>query len=642
MTETGTGAELPGYTTLRLLGEGGSGTVVLARHDQTGALVAVKWLAPDLCARPGFLDIFRTEAHILVGLRDPHVTALYDYREDGSGAAIVMEYVDGASLRALLGRYGSLHAETALVVLQGSLLGLGAAHRVGVVHRDYKPENVMVTARGESKLIDFGIAVPAGPATWLAGTPAYMAPEAWVEGAVTPQTDVYAAAAVFFEVVTGRLPFAARDVAEFMQQHTASPVPAELVPPELRELVARGLAKTPAARYSGAEEFLAALERAAVPAYGADWAERGLLALGAAAGGLIAALPFAFGGAAASGAMPVSSSAVVSSTAGGGTGGAGTAAHGFHAQLGHASVHPVAGAGGGGGGAGGGGGTGGGAGGGGAGGGPIPEALHAPHLGGPPGPFQTDSAPFHFGGDARRSARRLGRRARVTLAVTGAVLVVAGCAVGGLAVTRSGPFATGTPSPASTALAAAPSSAPAVAAVPTPAPTPQPSALPSATPTPSPSPAPPCRRNPDIAGPVVCGHVTITGAETGAFDIVHQLRSGTCSTPTNLSSSPPSITAQSSGAVPIVPETDDASSANPQISLSLGFPRFAGPATRGYNGTRSDTVSTGAGNVYSGTGGSMTLTVNKDGSGHLVFSGFGAVTGVGVLSGDETWVCSDT
>ncbi len=149
--------DVPGYTELRALGSGGFGEVVLARHDASGVLVAIKYLRPDLLADQEFVEMFRGEAATLASLDDPNVVRLYEYVESPAGAAIVMELIDGVSLRDILARQGSTTAEAALVVLEGSLLGLAAAHRRGVVHRDYKPENVLVNGNGTSKLTDFGI-----------------------------------------------------------------------------------------------------------------------------------------------------------------------------------------------------------------------------------------------------------------------------------------------------------------------------------------------------------------------------------------------------------------------------------------------------------------------------------------------------
>ncbi|MEC7058408.1 serine/threonine-protein kinase [Streptomyces violaceochromogenes] len=278
---------VPGYTESLELGAGASGRVVLAVHEETGVPVAVKYLSESLRTRPGFVHDFRAEARLLGGLGSPHVAGLYEYVESPDGAAIVMELVDGVPLRTLLRREGPLAPEAALVVLKGSLLGLADAHRVGVVHRDYKPENVLVAPDGSSKLVDFGIAVDAGTSAGVAGTPSYMAPEQWTGAPASPAADVYAATATFFECLTGHKPYAGDNLAELALRHIDAPVPAEEAPEAVRELVRRGLAKDPAERPVQAEAFVTELEAVAGTAYGPDWEERGRGRLAA----LVALLP---------------------------------------------------------------------------------------------------------------------------------------------------------------------------------------------------------------------------------------------------------------------------------------------------------------------------------------------------------------
>ncbi|MFF1443567.1 serine/threonine-protein kinase [Streptomyces sp. NPDC058295] len=280
---------VPGYTESRELGSGASGRVVLGVHEETGVPVAVKYLSESLRTRPGFLHGFRAEARLLGGLRSPYVTGLYEYVESPDGAAIVMELVDGVSLRTLLTRQGPLGPEAALVILKGSLLGLADAHRVGVVHRDYKPENVLVVPDGSSKLVDFGIAVDVGTSAGVAGTPSYMAPEQWTGAPASPAADVYAVTATFFECLTGHKPYGGENLAELALQHVDAPVPTEEAPEAVRELVRRGLAKDPRERPAQAEEFVTELEAAAGAAYGPDWEERGHGRLAA----LVALLPLA-------------------------------------------------------------------------------------------------------------------------------------------------------------------------------------------------------------------------------------------------------------------------------------------------------------------------------------------------------------
>jgi serine/threonine-protein kinase len=272
---------------LKKLGKGGGGRVVIARHAATGRNVAIKYLNEELCSKAKFRTALRTEARLLSGLTSPHVTRLYEYVEAEHGAAIVMELVYGAALRALLKKEGHTHPEAALVVLKGSLLGLAAAHGVGVVHRDYKPENVLVNWDGRTKLVDFGIATRAGDAHDHCGTCAYMPPEQWRTEAATPAGDVYAATVTLYECLTGVRPFEGPEPWDFLRQHVEEPVPMDPVPEEVRGLVRHGMAKDPALRPPSALDFLRELEWVAEKAYGSDWEERGQSRLAAVAAALV-------------------------------------------------------------------------------------------------------------------------------------------------------------------------------------------------------------------------------------------------------------------------------------------------------------------------------------------------------------------
>ncbi|MFC7101348.1 serine/threonine-protein kinase [Nonomuraea rubra] len=284
---------VPGYTEVRELGSGAAGRVVLARRDYDGAEVAIKYLSDELRADVGFVARFRHEARLLATLQSQHHARLIDYVEAGQGAAIIMELINGVSLRELLRSEGPTGPEAALAVLKGSLLGLASAHAIGVVHRDFKPENVMVRADGTSKLVDFGIAVRVGEDANAAGTPPYMAPEQWSGAPSGPSTDVYAATVVFFECLTGMRPFRAPNMAALARQHQSAPPPVEEVPGPLQGLVERGLAKDPAERPPSAEAFLTELEAVAAEAYGPDWEERGRRRLAALAGLLVLLFPSA-------------------------------------------------------------------------------------------------------------------------------------------------------------------------------------------------------------------------------------------------------------------------------------------------------------------------------------------------------------
>jgi eukaryotic-like serine/threonine-protein kinase len=266
---------VPGYTEERELGRGASGKVVEAVNDTTGQRVAIKYLSPALVSDPAFMWGFRTEAQMLRSLGVPQVVQVYDYVEQPEeGAAIVMELVNGVSLYEMIVRRGPTRPEAALAVLKGSLLGLAAAHTLGIVHRDYKPENVLIDTAGNSKLADFGVAIKAGEEAPAAGTPLYMAPEQWQGAPASPATDVYAATAVFFECLTGKTPFSGK-LLQLQQQHVTASVPVDRVEEPLQGLIARGMAKDPASRPQSAIAFVAELEAVAGAAYGSDWEERG-------------------------------------------------------------------------------------------------------------------------------------------------------------------------------------------------------------------------------------------------------------------------------------------------------------------------------------------------------------------------------
>lgn len=282
---------MPGYTELTELGEGGFGRVVLARHDASSRVVAIKYLhAGDESSRAQF----RHEAAILRRVVSQHVARLYEFVESPDGAAIVMEAVPGVSLKEILDRHGTLTPEAALTILKGSLLGLAAAHDAGTVHRDYKPGNVLVQPNHQSKLVDFGIALLSGHSGHSSGTPAYMAPEQWQGGPASPATDVYAATCVFFLCVTGFRPFRDTDTERLRHAHEFAPPPVEQVPEPVRALVARGMAKDVAWRPASAAAFVAELEAAAVSGYGKDWEKKGWQRLAGYAGTLLAASPMAW------------------------------------------------------------------------------------------------------------------------------------------------------------------------------------------------------------------------------------------------------------------------------------------------------------------------------------------------------------
>jgi len=269
------------YRLTAVLGSGGFATVYLARDGR-------RRLAVKVVDRGGVAS----EASALRRVADRHCVRVRDVVADGGRVALVTDYVDGASLRAVLDRHPRLTGPQALDVLRGALLGLDAVHRAGLVHADVKPANVLLDRRGRAKLIDFGLARDLCAATadpgQVTGSPAYLAPERIRGSPPTVGGDVYACAAMLYEALTGRRPFHADTVPALLRMHLEA-TPADprtiepAVSPALAELCLRGLAKNPVERPPTARAFLAELERAARERYGAAW-RRGL-GLGALVGG---------------------------------------------------------------------------------------------------------------------------------------------------------------------------------------------------------------------------------------------------------------------------------------------------------------------------------------------------------------------
>ncbi|MEO3782309.1 serine/threonine-protein kinase [Actinocorallia sp. B10E7] len=264
------GWDVPGYTALRELGAGAFGRVVLATRDADGRRVAVKCLTDA-----GRREEFAEEARLLGAVRSRHVVRLVEYVDHGGSPAIVMELLSGRTLKEVLAAQGALRPETALALFREILRGLSDAHRAGVVHRDCKPSNVLISERGAATLVDFGVAGRVGEEAASIGTPAYMPPEQWQGMPASPSGDLYAATAVLFECLTGHRPYQGRYLPHLAAQHLHAPIPDEEVPESLRHLVRRGLAKLPEDRPADAVGLLSDVESTARRAYGRFWDRRG-------------------------------------------------------------------------------------------------------------------------------------------------------------------------------------------------------------------------------------------------------------------------------------------------------------------------------------------------------------------------------
>ncbi len=255
------------YRLQRLIATGGMGQVWEGLDTRLDRRVAVKVLKAELSGDEDFLARFRFEARTTAQLNHPGIAGVFDYGEttDAEGQSIaylVMELVHGEPLNAVLSRLGRLSLPHALDMLEQTGRALQAAHNAGVVHRDVKPGNILITPTGQVKITDFGIAkaVDASPVTrtgMVMGTAQYIAPEQALGQEATSASDVYSLAVVGYEVLSGRRPFLGDSVVTVAMKHvqeTPAPLPTDL-PPEVRELIEIAMSKDPAYRYSNGGEF---------------------------------------------------------------------------------------------------------------------------------------------------------------------------------------------------------------------------------------------------------------------------------------------------------------------------------------------------------------------------------------------------
>ncbi len=255
------------------VGRGGMATVHRAHDEVLDRAVAVKLLHAHLAEDPAFLDRFRREARAAAALSHPNVVAVHDWGETAAGPFLVLQLVDGTTLRETLRYRRSLTAPEVRYVLEAAARGLGAAHAAGLVHRDVKPENLLLGRDGTVRVTDFGLARAAASATStfgtdvLVGSPHYLAPEAVRGLPLDPRADVYALGVVLYECLTGRPPHEADSPFLTAMAHTTAAVPApSLLDPSvsaaLDAVVARATAMSRDDRYPDASAFGAALAEA--------------------------------------------------------------------------------------------------------------------------------------------------------------------------------------------------------------------------------------------------------------------------------------------------------------------------------------------------------------------------------------------
>jgi hypothetical protein len=255
------------YSLERELGRGGMGIVLLARDVALDRPVAIKLLPPDAAEVPEVRERFLREARTAAGLSHPNIVPIHSVEEHGRFVFFVMGYVDGESLRQRVERSGPLTVRQATKFMQEVAWALAYAHERGVVHRDIKPDNIMLERDGDRAIVmDFGIATvgPQRPSAEIVGTARYMSPEQATGEMVDRRSDLYSLGATFFYALAARAPFEATSMPALLASHVSEPAPpvrefrAE-VPARFNEIIQQCLAKDPADRFPSGDELAKAL-----------------------------------------------------------------------------------------------------------------------------------------------------------------------------------------------------------------------------------------------------------------------------------------------------------------------------------------------------------------------------------------------
>ncbi|HFD38551.1 MAG TPA: serine/threonine protein kinase [Anaerolineae bacterium] len=271
------GSRLGKYEIRAEIGRGGMGTVYLGYDPLLDRKVAVKVLAPHLAWESDFVERFLREARSAARLRHPSIVTIYDVGHEGNWYFLVMEYLAGPTLAQLIARQGPMSSSRALPILRQLADALDYAHRQGLIHRDVKPGNVIISDEGQATLTDFGVARAAQETRLTAtgsvvGTPRYMSPEQARGDALDHRSDLYSLGVVAYEMLTGQVPFTATTphaVLHKLIYEAPPPVRSRRpdLPPAIEPVMARALAKAPESRYQTGRELVQALEQAlAAPA----------------------------------------------------------------------------------------------------------------------------------------------------------------------------------------------------------------------------------------------------------------------------------------------------------------------------------------------------------------------------------------
>ena len=258
------------YLVQAKIASGGTSTVYRGLDVRLDRPVALKVMDSRYAGDDQFLTRFQLEARTVARLKHPGLVAVYDQGLDARHPFLVMELIEGGTLRELLAERGPMPPHAVVAVLRPVLGGLAAAHRAGLVHRDVKPENVLISDDGEVKIADFGLvrAVAAAgitSASVILGTAAYLSPEQVRDGTASPHSDVYSTGVLTYELLTGRAPFTGDSALSIAYQRLDNDVPPASaviggVPPQFDQFVARATARDPADRYADAIEMAADMD----------------------------------------------------------------------------------------------------------------------------------------------------------------------------------------------------------------------------------------------------------------------------------------------------------------------------------------------------------------------------------------------
>src|ERR1700756_3874136 len=262
------GTQFGPYQLKRLIGEGGFGEVYEAEDTVKDRTVALKLLREAMSKDDVFRKRMRREAHAAGRLQEPHVVPIHDYGEIDGVLYVDMRLIDGVDLRTLLAKGGPLSPARSVAIVRQVAGALDAAHDAGVLHRDVKPENILITRDDFAYLVDFGLATAASDERitqmgMMVGTFSYMAPERFRNKEVTNRSDTYSLACVLYECLTGLRPYQADSLSSLITAHITAPIPrpSEIrpaVPIALDRVVARGMAKAPEDRYASTGDLAAA------------------------------------------------------------------------------------------------------------------------------------------------------------------------------------------------------------------------------------------------------------------------------------------------------------------------------------------------------------------------------------------------